>query len=94
MCGYMVEDKSIEELREMHPDAQHDYLFQKEIFTEPEWEVYKEVTTGEYRLREVVNKSFKSDNGSVYHISVEKFADGEASDEMNTRINIVDMDTD
>lgn len=87
----MTERKSIEEIKEMHLDAQHDYLNELEIFTEEEWELYKEVTTDSYRLREITRRRFEADEGAEYLISVENWSDGEGPDEMNTRIHIVEL---
>jgi len=74
----MTERKPIEEVKEMHPDAQHDYLNEIEMFTEEEWELYKEVTTDPYHLREIARRQFGVGENSEYLISVEHWSDGEA----------------
>jgi hypothetical protein len=87
----MTERKPIEDVNEMRPDAQHDYLNELEIFTEEEWKLYKEVTTDPYHLREITRRQFGARDDTEYLISVERWSDGEAPDEMNTRIHIVKL---
>lgn len=88
----MSEKRSVEELQELTEDEQYDYLVEKEVFTKEEWELYKQVSTGEYHLREITRKSFERD-GTEYLVSVETWSDGERPDEMNTRVNVVVTDS-
>lgn len=89
----MSNNRSIEELEALTEDEQYDYLVQKDVFTEEEWELYKEVSSGEYRMREITRKSFER-NGNEYLVSVENWSDGEKPDKMNTRVNIVTYNSD
>lgn len=86
----MPGSKSIEEIEEMHPDERHDYLHDIDIFSEAEWELYRESTADSYPLREITNRTFTSDDGQEYVISVENWSDGESPDEMNTKVHVIE----
>lgn len=88
----MSGDKSIDEIREMHPDEQYDYLTQIDVFSEEEWELYKESDSDPYHLKEITRREFTTDDEDKYLISVEHWSDGTRPDEMNTRINVVRID--
>ena len=85
----MGKRKPIDEVKEMHPNVQHDYLFELDVFIEEEWELYRYVIGDDYLLREVTSRTFEPKEGGEYRISVEHLYDGEAPDEMNTRVNII-----
>lgn len=88
----MGHNKSIKELREMTEDRQHEYLSESNVFTEEEWELYKESKPDSYKSYELVNTDFHSEDGREYLISVEHWHDGERPDGRNTRINIIKLD--
>jgi hypothetical protein len=83
---------TIDEIMEMDEDAQFDHLLELDVFTEEEWEIYKEVTTGSYQTREINRRTLTTESGDEFLLSVEAWSDGERPDEMNTRINVVKQD--
>jgi hypothetical protein len=88
----MSGNKSTEEIREMDSDEQQEYLMQIDIFSEEEWELYKESDSDPYHLKEITRRGFTTDDEDKYLISVEHWSDGTRPDEMNTRINVVRID--